>query len=109
MTASTWITLALDTVGIVAGVVLIVHAHRTVGRLRAAAAALTEAVHAQEHARTAREEFEVMVADFVRRVDGGEVVAVTTDGTVGALVVEPCGENALRIAVVPFAPTSTRH
>jgi hypothetical protein len=54
------------------------------------------AVDAQQRA------LKTAVEDFVRRAMSGEVVAITTEGEFGMLVVEPCGPNALRVSVEPF-------
>jgi hypothetical protein len=105
-------TLALAMVGaavsITSGIASLVINQRALRRLREADALVVEAAAQRDAAVTANDQMREAVEDFLRRVVAGELVAVTTDGAVGALVVEPVGQNALRVSVEPFPP-SARH
>jgi glutamine phosphoribosylpyrophosphate amidotransferase len=98
--------MALHTVSLIAAVVScvfgalsVVFTVRNIRGMRKARAALDEASAAVAAQQVA---LQTAVEDFVARVMSGQVVAVTTEGTVGMLVVRADGTHALRVSVEPF-------
>jgi hypothetical protein len=96
--------MALHTLSLIAAVVSCVFATGSVvftvlniRGMRTARAALV----AQQRA------LQTVAEDFVGRVMTGQVVAVTTEGDFGMLVVEPHGPNALRVSVRAFETERT--